>query len=67
MVSGYDEFTERAASFYPGTTALQRWYRELLRTAMTMQGFSVFEGEWWHFDYRGWRTYPILNKRFEEL
>src|SRR5581483_2510073 len=23
--------------------------------------------EWWHFDYREWKHYPILNVRFEEL
>lgn len=23
--------------------------------------------EWWHFDYRDWRAYPILNRSFAEL
>jgi serine beta-lactamase-like protein LACTB len=36
---------------YPGGTSLQRWHRDLLRTAMEAEGFTVFEAEWWHFDY----------------
>jgi D-alanyl-D-alanine dipeptidase len=46
---------------------LQRWQRDLLRRAMEAEGFTVYENEWWHFDYKDWRSYPILNKSFEEL
>lgn len=67
MVSGYDEFSERAYPNYPGGTARQRWHRELLRHAMESEGFDVYEFEWWHFDFRGWERYPINNRRFEEL
>jgi serine beta-lactamase-like protein LACTB len=67
MVSGYDEMTERAYPDYPGGTSLQRWHRELLRRAMDAEGFTVYEAEWWHFDYKDWRKYPIQNLTFEEL
>jgi len=67
MVSGYDEFSERAYPNYQGGTSLQRWHRELLRQAMEEQGFRVNEVEWWHFDYKDWRKYPIGNLRFEEM
>ena len=33
---------------------------------MEREGFSVFESEWWHFDYSGWREYPILNLPFDQ-
>lgn len=46
MVSTYDETTDRAYPDYPGGTSLQRWHRELLRTAMEAEGFTVFEAEW---------------------
>jgi len=52
---------------YLGGSTLQRWHRELLRSAMEAEGFSVYEAEWWHFDYRDWRQYPILNLTFEQL
>lgn len=61
MVSGYDEFSERAYPDYPGGSSEQRWLRELLRDAMEAQGFKVYEFEWWHFDYNDWRKYPIQN------
>lgn len=67
MVSGYDEFSPRAYPGYPGGTSRARWHRDLLRRAMEEQGFTVYLFEWWHFDYQGWRAYPILNKTFEEL
>jgi CubicO group peptidase (beta-lactamase class C family)/D-alanyl-D-alanine dipeptidase len=67
MVSGYDEMTERAYPFYPGGTSLERWDRRLLRNAMEDEGFTVYEDEWWHFDYKDWRNYPILNVPFEQI
>jgi D-alanyl-D-alanine dipeptidase len=67
MVGTYDEATERSMPYYPGGTALQRWHRGLLRTVMEAEGFTINSAEWWHFDYRDWRLYPILNKRFEDL
>ena len=67
MASGYDEFSHRAYPSYPGGTSLQRWHRQLLRRVMEEQGFRVFEVEWWHFDYRDWRNYPIGTLTFEEI
>lgn len=61
MVSGYDEFSVRAHPDYPGGTSAQRWHRELLRRTMAAHGFTVYEFEWWHFDYKDWRRYPIQN------
>lgn len=67
MVSGYDEFSDRSYADYLGGTSLQRWRRDLLRRAMEDEGFAVYPAEWWHFDYRDWRHYPILNIPFEEV
>jgi CubicO group peptidase (beta-lactamase class C family)/D-alanyl-D-alanine dipeptidase len=67
MVSGYDEFSDRAYPDYLGGTSRQRARRELLRGAMEAEGFQVYEAEWWHFDYRDWRQYPIMNRDFEEV
>jgi CubicO group peptidase (beta-lactamase class C family)/D-alanyl-D-alanine dipeptidase len=67
MPGVYDEMTERSFPDYPGGSERQRWHRERLRDAMEEQGFTVFESEWWHFDCRDWRLYPILNLPFERL
>ncbi|QVL33164.1 serine hydrolase [Telmatocola sphagniphila] len=66
-VSGYDEFSDRAYPNYIGGTSRQRWYRDLLRKAMESEGFTVYEDEWWHFDYKDWKHYGIGNQTFEEL
>jgi CubicO group peptidase (beta-lactamase class C family)/D-alanyl-D-alanine dipeptidase len=62
-----DEMSNRSNPQYPGGTALQRWRRDLLRHAVEHEGFHVYEAEWWHFDYDGWKEFPILNARFEDL
>lgn len=67
MVSTYDETTDRAYPNYPGGTSLQRWHRDLLRAAMEAEGFTVYEAEWWHFDYKDWQRYRIGNQTFEDL
>ena len=67
MPGRYDEFSPRSLPHYPGGTMRQRWHRELLRRVMESEGFTVYDFEWWHFDYRDWRRYPVLNLRFEQL
>ena len=67
MPGTYDEMSPRSFPDYPGGTSLQRWHRDLLRRAMESEGFTVYEHEWWHFDYKDWREYPILNIKFEDL
>ena len=67
MPSLYDEMSERAGPGYSGGPPEPRRRRDLLRSAMERQGFTVYESEWWHFDYRDWRDYPILNLSFDAI
>ncbi|MGH7527137.1 MAG: serine hydrolase, partial [Gemmatimonadales bacterium] len=67
MTGGYDELSDRSYPLYPGGTSRQRWHRDLLRHAMEAEGFTVYQAEWWHFDYRDWRRYRIQNLTFEQL
>jgi D-alanyl-D-alanine dipeptidase len=67
MPSGYDEFSGRAAPSYPGGTSKERANRALLRSVMEREGFEVNSGEWWHYDYRGWKTFDVLDIPFNEL
>lgn len=63
----YDEMSARSFPTFPGGTSLQRWHRDLLRKAIESEGFTVDGNEWWHFDYKDWKQYPILNVPFEDL
>jgi len=67
MPGTYDEFSHRSYPDYPGGTSRQRWYRDLLRRVMESEGFAVYSSEWWHFDYRDWRSYRIGNVAFEQI
>jgi D-alanyl-D-alanine dipeptidase len=67
MPTAYDDMSERAAPDYRGGTAEQRERRDLLRSALEAEGFTVEPNEWWHFNYRDWREYPILDVPFSAI
>ena len=67
MPSLYDEMSERAYPRYTGGSDAARHLRDLLRQHMEAEGFSVYEAEWWHFDYKDWKAYAIQNVRFEDI
>jgi D-alanyl-D-alanine dipeptidase len=67
MPSLYDEMSERARAAFAGGTAEQRRLRDLLRSAMEAQDFAVNEVEWWHFDYKDWKLYPVGNLPFDRI
>ena len=67
MPGGYDEMTERSYPDYKGGTADQRARRDLLRKVMESHDFTVEPNEWWHFNYKDWKEYPILDIAFSEI
>jgi D-alanyl-D-alanine dipeptidase len=67
MPSAYDEFSPRAYPDYTGGPAEARARRDLLRKVMERHGFTVEPNEWWHFNYKDWREYPILDIPFSAI
>lgn len=67
MPTPYDDFSPDAAARAQAGTPGQRKLRGLLRRAMEAEGFRVEPNEWWHFDFRAWREYPIQDLPFEQL
>jgi D-alanyl-D-alanine dipeptidase len=67
MPSAYDEMSPRAHPAYPGGPRDERARRDLLRAAMEHEGFTVEPNEWWHFNYRDWRHYAILDVPFSRI
>jgi CubicO group peptidase (beta-lactamase class C family)/D-alanyl-D-alanine dipeptidase len=61
MPSLYDESSDRSFASFIGGSSRQRWLREMLKDAMEAEGFTVYPYEWWHFDFDGWRNFPIQN------
>ena len=67
MPGGYDEMTPRSYPDDPGGPPEARAKRDLLRKAMESHGFTVESNEWWHFNFRDWPLYPILDIAFGEI
>jgi len=63
MGTGFDEFTPRANAYATdGVSPAAQANRTRLRDAMAAGGFSVYKGEWWHFDAPGaYTNHPILD------
>ena len=61
MISGFDEPSVRQYASFAGGTTLERYRRDLLRSAMQMAGFTASETEWWHFDYGDIKGFAHLN------
>jgi D-alanyl-D-alanine dipeptidase len=67
MGAGYDEMSPRSYATWEGGTKEQADRRDLLRGAMEREGFFVYPWEWWHFDFKDWSEYPVLDVPFEGL
>ena len=67
MPGEYDEMTERSHINYECATPEKKNLRDTLRAAMESEGFAVYEPEWWHYDYKDWKEYPILNVPFSGI
>jgi D-alanyl-D-alanine dipeptidase len=67
MPSAYDEMSPRAYPDYDQGPLAPRERRDLLRAVMEREGFTVEPNEWWHFNYKDWKAYPILDIPFSEI
>jgi D-alanyl-D-alanine dipeptidase len=67
MPSEYDDFSEKAHRNYVGCSATAKQNRELLEKAMLKEGFIGLADEWWHFDYKDWRKYPLIDIPLEQF
>ena len=55
-MTGHDEMSEGSDINYTGGTAAQRKLRDILKSKMEDNGFTVYKYEWWYYDYQGWKT-----------
>jgi D-alanyl-D-alanine dipeptidase len=66
MPSTFDDFTEKASHSYRNASPAAIANRQLLREIMTKYGFLPYESEWWHYDFKDWKNYPIMDLSFNE-
>lgn len=67
MPTPYDDFTEKASRNYMDFPAQIIINRKFLEDIMLKYGFEGLPTEWWHFDYKGWEKYDILDVDFKIL
>jgi len=67
MPSPYDDMTEMAHAAYAGGPAEPRRVRDLFIDAMSREGFFVDVYEWWHYDWKDWRDYRVLDIPFSAI
>jgi zinc D-Ala-D-Ala dipeptidase len=67
MPGEYDEMSDRSYPNSAAGTDEQRKMRDFLRSKMEANGFTVYEFEWWHFDFKDWKSYRIQNIPFSEI
>ena len=67
MPTAYDDFTERAAHAYTDLSEEALRNRALLRDVMTRHGFEPLPSEWWHYDFRGWERFELMDVPFAQL
>jgi zinc D-Ala-D-Ala dipeptidase len=67
MPTEYDSFRKEAWPSTPVSDPEARKNRQLLIEVMEKNGFKVNSSEWWHFDFKGWKNYEVLDIDFEEL
>jgi kynurenine formamidase/D-alanyl-D-alanine dipeptidase len=67
MGGAYDEQSERSYVLWDKGPKEVLARRALLSSSMSNEGFFDYAAEWWHFDYKDWREYPILDVPFKAV
>lgn len=67
MPTPYDSFSKTAAADYQELPPAVKKNRDFLIGVMEKHGFRVMYNEWWHFDFRGWEQFELLDIPFRQL
>jgi len=67
MPTAFDDFTEKANPKFEELPQNLIANRDYLINTMQQFGFKVYPSEWWHFDFNGWESFPLMDIKFEDL
>ena len=67
MPTPFDSFSDTASHAFNDIPEHILKNRATLRGIMEAFGFSIYEPEWWHYNYTHARSYPLRDVSFEEL
>lgn len=67
MPTKFDDFSVKAKADYKKLPRAVKKNREILRNALTSEGFIQYKNEWWHFTDEDAKSFDLLDVSFEEL
>lgn len=67
MPTEFDDFTEKAHHDYMDLPENVLKNRAILKNTMEKYGFLALDSEWWHYDFKGYKNYPVMDISFEDL
>jgi len=67
MPTPFDDFTEKASHSFTDMPEQVLQNRQTLKDIMTKHGFKIYDAEWWHYSFRDWEKYELMDISFEEL
>lgn len=67
MPTEFDSFKKEAWPSTPVSNPLVKKNRDLIISVMSKYGFKVNSSEWWHFDFKGWEKFEVMDIDFEDL
>ena len=67
MPTDYDSFSPEASVDFKELPRRVIRNRNLLIDMMSKYGFAVLYNEWWHFDFKDWKQFDLMDIPFKEL
>lgn len=67
MPTEFDDFSEKAHRDYMGASATAIANRTRLASYLEAEGFVGLSNEWWHFDFKGWEAFPVMDIPFRAV
>jgi D-alanyl-D-alanine dipeptidase len=67
MPSEFDDFDETAFADFAGTSEQAIHNRTTLIRVMAAHSFDVNPLEWWHYNWRNWQAWPVLDIPIEDI
>ena len=67
MPTPYDSAVKESWADAPVKSKKAFKNRELMKAVMAKYGFTIDPSEWWHYNFNGWRDYPLMDIPFDIL
>lgn len=67
MPTVFDEFSDKASPDYDQLPEALIANRTFLIKVMRNHGFTVFPSEWWHYDFKNWDNFSLVDISFGQL